>query len=236
MTTHDDHPRKTRPDSVSTTPDSEAQPGDDAIAAALVPIAVWRLDDSSGDSPEGYRDASFASRLARRLIEIYTDPHDVVADFDGDPHLNTAAEAAARAYRAITSPALLSDHEVSMTPVTLVVWRWPRDAVWPSKPTTLFAACRLLTDLDGCVIAAVRSAEPGQAGNSHAEHMARLLPVAQAAGFHHVLQIVAVGGCDTGDQFLYHATSGQAADAANAPAVADRVCHIDLLAFTRRST
>ncbi|ROO60316.1 hypothetical protein EDC02_2177 [Micromonospora sp. Llam0] len=233
MTTRDDHSRKTKPDATSTTPDSEAQFGDDAIAAALVPIAVWRLDDSSGDSSEGERDASFASRLARRLIEIYTDPHEVVADFDGDPHLNIAAEAAARTYRAITSPALLSDHEVSMSPATLVVWRWPRDAVWPSKPTTLFAACRLITDLDGCVIAAVRSAEPGQAGASHAEHMARLLPVAQAAGFDHVLQIVAVGGCDTGDQFLYHATSGQAADAADDPAAADRVCHIDLLAFTR---
>lgn len=233
MTAHDDHSRKTKPDAASTTPGSGVQLGGDAVAAALVPITVWRLDDSNGDSPAGDRDASFASRLARRLVEIYTDPHEAVADFDGDPHLNTAAEGTARTYRAITSPAQLSDHDASMSPVTLVVWRWPRDAAWPTKPTTLFAACRLLTDLDGCVIAAVRSAEPGQTGTSHAEHMARLLPAAQAAGFRHVLQIVAVGGGDTGDQFLYHATNDQAANAANDPAAAERVCHIDLLAFTR---
>jgi hypothetical protein len=114
-----------------------------------------------------------------------------------------------------------------------VVWRWPRPSAWPTKPTTLFAACRLIMAGDGCVVAAVRSAEPGQPGVvSHAEHTARLLPAAEDAGFRHVLQIVAVGGDDAGDQFVYYVTNDEAAHAASDPAAGRRVCHIDLLAFT----
>jgi hypothetical protein len=111
------------------------------------------------------------------------------------------------------------------------MWRWPRPTAWPTRPTTLFAACHLIMARDGCVIAAVRSSEPGQTRGSHAEHMDQLLPAAHDAGFRHVLQIVAVGGRDSGDQFVYHATSEEAAQAAGDPATGSRVCHIDLLAF-----
>jgi hypothetical protein len=148
-----------------------------------------------------------------------------------------------------------TDIDTTRSPVTLVVWRWPRPTTWPTRPTTLFAACHLIMAKDGCVIAAVRSAEPGteaarhlggtveevrathparwgQTYASHAEHMAQLLPAAQDAGFRHVLQIVAVGGRDSGDQFVYHATSNEAAQAASDPTTGGRVCHVDLLAFT----
>jgi hypothetical protein len=63
---------------------------------------------------------------------------------------------------------------------------------------------------DTCAIAAVSSAEPGQPGTAYAEHLAQLLPAAQAAGLTHVLQIVAVNGPGTGDQFLYYATRAEA--------------------------
>jgi hypothetical protein len=220
-------------------PDDRPNPVDDPAAtrddsprvAGVVPIAVWRLDDRDDDRPGTEPGAGFASRLARRLVEVYTDPHEIVADFDGDPHLHNAAQAKARTYRAITGPTKLTDADAPRSGVTLVVWRWPRPTTWLTRPTTLFAACHLLMARDGCVIATVRSAEPGQPGASHAEHLARLLPAAQDAGFRHVLQIIAVGGCEAGDQFIYHATSDEAARAAGDPAAGRRVCHIDLLAF-----
>lgn len=205
-----------------------AATGDDSPDVdSVVPIAVWRLDDQHASE----LGTEFASRLARRLIDIYTDPHDIVADFDGDPHLHDAAHDAARSYRAFTSPMQLTDDDTPRSRATLVVWRWPRPTAWPTRPTTLFAACHLIMARDGCVIAAVRSAEPGQTHTSHAEHTALLLPAAEDAGFRHVLQIVAVGGRDSGDQFVYYATSDEAAQAASDPTTGGRVCHIDLLAF-----
>jgi len=170
--------------------------------------------------------AGFASRLALRLVEVCTDPHDIAADFGGDPHLHTAAHAKARSYRAITGPTQLADLDTPRSQVTLLVWRWPRPTAWPTKSITLFAACHLIMARSGRVVAAVRSAEPGRPGASHAEHMARLLPAAQDAGFRHVLQIVAVGGGgDARGKFVYYATSDEAAHAARDPAAGARVPH-----------
>lgn len=88
-----------------------------------------------------------------------------------------------------------------------------------------------MMDATASVIAAVR---PTPHGATFAEHERALRAAAEAAGFIHVLQIVAVSAPGEGDQFLYYATETEAAVAATQVAAAGRALHIDLLVFTGR--
>jgi hypothetical protein len=215
-----------------------AAPADSTEPGAVVPITVWRLDDRDGDGDRPATDAGtgFASRLARRLVLTYTRQGETVVDFDADHHVRDAATAASRSYLAITNGGELADLDTISDPVSLVIARWPRQT--PTRTAAsiadFFTACRLIMSADTCAIAAVSSAEPGQPGAVYAEHLAQLLPAAKAAGLTHVLQIVAVNGPGTGDQFLYYATRSEA-DAArtNDRDIPDApTYHIDLLVFT----
>jgi hypothetical protein len=203
---------------------------------AVVPITVWRLDDRDGDQPATDPGAGFASRLARRLVLTYTSQGETVVDFDADRHVRDAATAVSRSYLAITHGGELADLDTITDPVSLVIVRWPRQTPIRTAASVadLFTACRLIMSADTCAIAAVSSAEPGQPGAVYAEHLAQLLPAAKAACLTHVLQIVAVNGPGTGDQFLYYATRAEA-DAArtNDSNLPDGpTYHIDLLVFT----
>ncbi|MGI5185509.1 hypothetical protein ACQEVZ_55630 [Dactylosporangium sp. CA-152071] len=211
-------------------------PADVTEPVVVVPITVWRLDDRDGDQPATDAGAGFASRLARRLVLTYTRQGETVVDFDADRHLRDATTAASRSYLAIARPGELPDLDTITDPVSLVIVRWPRQNPTRTAASVadLFTACRLIMNADTCAIAAVSSAEPGQPGTVYAEHLAQLLPAAQAAGLTHVLQIVAVNGPGTGDQFLYYATRAEA-DAArsNDQNIPDGpTYHIDLLVFT----
>jgi hypothetical protein len=223
--------------------DSSADPRDPLTApadlsepGAVVSITVWRLDDRDGDQPATDPGAGLASRLARRLVLTYTREGETVVDFEADRHLREAAAAASRSYLAIARPGDLADLDTITDPVSLVIVRWPRQTSTRTVAgvADLFTACRLIMSADACAIAAVSSAEPGQPGTAYAEHLAHLLPAAKAAGLTHVLQIVAVTGPGTGDQFLYYATRAEA-DAAR---IRDRTIpdgptyHIDLLVLT----
>jgi hypothetical protein len=213
----------------------ESAPADITEPGAIVPITVWRLDSRDGDEPATDPGAGFASRLARRLVLTYTRQGETVVDFDADRHLRDAATASSRTYLAIIHPGELADLDAIIDPVSLVIVRWPRQT--PARTAAsvgdLFTACRLLMSADTCAIAAVSAAEPGQPGTAYAQHLAELLPAAQAAGLTHVLQIVAVNGSGNGDQFLYYATRAEA-DAARhtGRAIPDGpIYHIDLLVF-----
>ena len=227
-----------QPHAASTDPRHQlAAPADNTEPAAVVPITVWRLDnrDGDGDRPATDTGTGFASRLARRLVLTYTRQGETVVDFDADHHLRDAATAASRSYLAITHGGELADLDTISDPVSLVIVRWPRQTrTRAASVADLFAACRMIMGADTCTIAAVSSADPGQPGTVYAEHLAQLLPAAQAAGLTHVLQIVAVNGPGTGDQFLYYATRADA-DAArtNDRTIPDApTYHIDLLVFT----
>lgn len=224
------HDSSTDPRDPLTAPADSTEPG------AVVPITVWRLDDRDGDQPATNPGAGFASRLARRLVLTYTRQGETVVDFDADRHLRDAATTASRTYLAITRPGDLDDLNTITNPVSLVIVRWPRPA--PTRTVAgvadLFTACRAMMSAEACAIAAVSSAEPGQPGTVYAEHLAHLLPAAKVAGLTHILQIVAVHGPGTGDQFCYYATRAEA-DAArthhqNLPG--GPTYHIDLLVFT----
>jgi hypothetical protein len=211
-------------------------PADITEPGAIVPITVWRLDDRDGDQPATDPGAGFASRLARRLVLTYTRQGEAVVDFDADRHLRDAATAASRTYLAIARPGDLADLDIITDPVSLVIVRWPRPAPTRTVDSVadLFIACRLMMSADSCAIAAVSSAEPGQPGTVYAEHLAHLLPAAKAAGLAHVLQIVAVNGPGTGDQFCYYATRAEA-DAARThdeDIPGGSAYRIDLLVFT----
>jgi hypothetical protein len=199
----------------------------------VVPITVWRLDDRDGDEAATDPGEGFASRLARRLVLTYTRQGETVVDFDADRHLRDAARAASRTYLAIARPGELADLDTITDPVSLVIVRWPRQTSTRTAASVmdLFTACRMIMNADTCAIAAVSSAEPGQPGTVYAEHLAQLLPAAQAVGLTHVLQIVAVNGLGTGDQFVYYATRAEA-DAARTHDRTIPAYHIDLLVFT----
>lgn len=237
MTGNDPRSADQHPCDSSTDPrDPLAAPDDLTEPGALVPITVWRLDGRCGEQSATHPGVGFASRLARRLVLTYTRQGETVVDFDADQQLREAASATCRSYRAVTRAGDLADLDTFTSPVGLVMVRWPRPAPTRTMASVwdLFTACRLMMSADACVIAAVSSAEPGQPGTVFAEHLARLLPVAQAAGLRHVLRIVAVHGPGPGDEFCFYATRAEA-DAAR---TGDRsiaggpVYHIDLLVFT----
>jgi hypothetical protein len=210
-------------------------PPDDTLAVPTsVPVTVWRLDDRDDDQPASEPGAGFASRLARRLILVYTRRGDTVVDFDHDLHLRDAAQGTGRAYLAITDASHVAELDQVQQPVTLVTVRWPRHGV-PALATTvadLFTACRLMTSDTACVIAAVR---PTPTGATFADHERVLRDGADAAGFTHLLQITAVSAPGEGDQFLYYATEAEAVAAAAEVPVTGQALHIDLLVFAGRA-
>ncbi|MFC6022710.1 hypothetical protein ACFP2T_41965 [Plantactinospora solaniradicis] len=210
--------------------------GDAILVGGEVPIAVWRLDDRDDDAPTTDPNARLASRLARRLILVYTRRGEAIVDFDSDPHLQTASANTSRSYVSITDPGEVADLDSLAEPASLVVLRWPpRHADRPrASIADLFGACRLIMTADTCAIAAISSTAPGQPGTTYAEHLSELLPAARAAGLTHVLQIVAVIGSGNGDQFVYYAThvEVEAARQGWPTGHGDQSHHVDLLVFT----
>ncbi len=236
MTSHSDRYPQT-PDHRPTQTDNPAATYDDSPrVAGVVPITVWRLDDRDDDQPATEPGAGFASRLARRLVLIYTRHGETIVDFDHDTYLHGAATATGRAYLAITEPARLADLDQISQPVSLVTLRWPRNPTpaHADNVADLFKACRLMMSGDARVTAAARPADPAEPGPTFADHEQTLRTAAESAGFTHALQIVAVSAPGEGDQFLYYATEAEATLAANQAATTPgrQVLHIDLLIFT----
>jgi hypothetical protein len=165
MTSHSDrYPQA--PDHRPTQTDDPAATDDDSPrVAGVVPITVWRLDDRDDDQPATEPGAGFASRLARRLVLVYTRHGETVVDFDHDTYLHGAATATGRAYLAITEPARLADLDQISQPVSLVTLRWPRNPTpaHADNVADLFKACRLMMGGDARVIAAVRPGDPRRA-------------------------------------------------------------------------
>jgi hypothetical protein len=210
--------------------------GDAILVGGDVPIAVWRLDDRDDDALTTDPGARLASRLAQRLILVYTRRGEAVVDFDSDPYLQTASANTFRSYLSITDPGEVADLDSLAEPASLVVLRWPPRHAARTRASILdlFAACRLIMTADTCAIAAVTSAEPGQPGATYAEHLSELLPAARAVGLTHVLQIVAVIGPGNGDQFVYYATRAEAEAARQGRPTGhgDQSFQVDLMVFT----
>jgi hypothetical protein len=199
---------------------------------------VWRLDDRDDDQPATQPGAGFASRLARRLVLVYTRHGETVIDLDSDIHLHWAATTTGRSYLAITEPAALPEPDQTGQPVSLVTLRWPRhtDPSTVDQIGTLLNACRPIMATDASVVAAVRPNISAGPGGSFADHELALQAAAEQAGFTHVLQIVAISAPGEGDQYLYYATEAEATRAASqAAGTSDgQVLHIDLLVFHRQ--
>lgn len=213
--------------------------GDAILVGGDVPIAVWRLDDRDDDATITDPSARLASRLAQRLILVYTRRGDAVVDFDSDPHLEDATARMYRSYLAIADPSTVADLDTITDPVSLVVLRWPPSHTTRTAAsiTDLFAACRLIMTADTCAIAAVSPAAPGQPGTTYSEYLDELMPAARAAGLIRVLQIVAVTAPVDGDGFLYYATQAEAEVARQGWPAGDNGpgYSVDLLVFSSRS-
>ncbi|RQX17099.1 hypothetical protein DDE19_12160, partial [Micromonospora ureilytica] len=205
-----------------------------------VPIAVWRLDDRDDTAPAALPGSRLASRLAQRLILVYTHRGDTIVDLDADPHLEHASSTTSRTYLPITDPTAVAGLDAPTDPISLVVLRWPprHHHRTPASVTDLFAACRLIMTADTCAIAAVSSAAPSEPGATHAEHLSELLPAARAAGLTPILHIVAVSGPGDHDEFLYYATRAEAEAAQRGRPTGDNASSsgVDLLVFTTRSS
>ncbi|MEU1811078.1 hypothetical protein [Micromonospora aurantiaca (nom. illeg.)] len=231
MTAHPD--RSPQPLDRQPTDTPTAIPDDSPRVAGDVPITVWRLDNHTDDPQTTEPDASFASRLAQRLVLIYTRHGDTVVALEDDPHLQTAATEAGRTYLPITDPAHLADLDQTSQPVTLVTLRWPRDDQQPAadRIADLFTACRLMMIDDACIIAAIR---PRAFGATFADHEHMLRATAHDVGITNVLHIVAVCAAGEGDRYTFYATETEADDvtrqALSTPG--RRVLHVDLMVFT----
>ncbi|GAA4259905.1 hypothetical protein [Dactylosporangium darangshiense] len=210
---------------------------EEVLVGGDVPIAVWRLDDRDDAGTVTAPGTRLASRLAQRLVLVYTRRGDAVVDFDSDPQLEHASAHTSRTYLSITDPSTVADLDTLTAPVSLIVLRWPPQHTTRTRASIadLFTACRLIMTADTCAIAAVSSAAPGKPGTTYAEHASELLPAARAAGLTHVLQIVAITGPGHGDEFVYYATRAEA-EAARRDRPNDGSgpsYHVDLLVFTK---
>jgi hypothetical protein len=198
---------------------------------------VWRLDDRDDDQPATEPGAGFASRLARRLVLVYTSHGETVIDLDSDIHLHRAATTTGRAYLAITEPTRLADLDQISQPVGLVILRWPRTPT-PARAeqaAELLTACKQMISGDANLVTAVRPGASGEPGTTFADHEHALRNAAEAAGLTHMLQIVAVSTPGEGDQFLYYASEAEATLAIHhAATIPGRLAlHVDLLVFAR---
>ncbi|GAA3399338.1 hypothetical protein [Cryptosporangium minutisporangium] len=207
-----------------------------AVVAAEIPIAVWRLDVRDAAQSPTEAAAGFESRVAHRLIDVYTRRGETVADFDDDPDLRRAVTTADRRYLAITQPRDLAPLALVTTPISLVTFRW-RPQASALDPIEVFTVCRLIMARDACVIAIMRPGDPDQPGARFTDQEHRLRAAATAAGLVHLQQIVIISAPGGEDQFLYYSTrteAGQIVDAA--AATPDRVAlHIDLLVFSPKA-
>jgi hypothetical protein len=215
-----------------------ANHGDPVLAGGDVPITVWRLDDRDEDAMATGPEERLSTRLAQRLVLVYTRRGDAVVDFDGDPHLRSVTAVAGRSYVSITQFDQAAQLDALDAPVTLIVLRWPPRTGdrTPASITTLLAACQLTITAETCAIAVISSAAPGQPGATYAAHLSELLPAARAAGLTEVLQILAVTGPGHGDQFIYYAThdEAEAARQTRTPHSDGEHLHLDLMVFVSR--
>jgi hypothetical protein len=143
-----------------------------------VPLSVWYRADPGG----GRRD------LARQIVDSYSDPGQVVLDFDADACLHAAALAAGRVY--LSLPRIRID--VAGTGVDLIVVRWPRPRrdIRASSQTAehdLASALRSMLAAAGHAVIVFDSPPPGVL---HAAQAAPLIDAAAHVGLGHRQNVI----------------------------------------------
>jgi hypothetical protein len=180
-------------------------------------VIVWRVSaDPVGDNIPAREseagDSPLTARLARHFIEIYSEVHDTVIDFDADDNLRQAAPATGRRYLAADDPTQPATTSSQPRHATLMVLRWPRQATTTPEQDAqnLLRICKRHLAAAGSTIVIVIAARAGT-GPSYREHEQTLLAAAHTAGLRHLHDIVLLDADDDRDTFTY-ATDHTAAD------------------------
>lgn len=193
-----------------------------------IPTTVWRLDprapitgpDTDSDSRHATHDpdrtdtptgtgARFLTHLTRRLLQIYTQPGDMVLDLDDDPCLRDAAVSTTRGYRTLTDTTTVPDATAAEA-TTLLLLRWPRPqpARTPHHLTEPARACRRLPGNHASAIAVLTPTRSTPPTMARTEDTSVLRAVMWAAGWRPTVRIIAIATGAGGDAFLYYATTG----------------------------
>jgi len=207
MTAHD----KNLPEIPNREPDAAPDHPVTRASRNRATIIVWRIaadathDDSGTTSVPDTGDGPLTPRLARHLVEIYSDVHGTVIDFDTDPRLQKAAESSGRTYRTIGDPVDAHAKADLGEPAALIVMRWPR----PTTPAPgsdvsgLLSCCQRHLAGDGSTIIVVTAALEGTDDASYGDQERILLSAAEAAGLQHLHDIVPLDADDGRDTFTY---------------------------------
>ncbi|HKR51197.1 MAG TPA: hypothetical protein VJT72_16750 [Pseudonocardiaceae bacterium] len=176
-------------------------------------VIVWRITADAADGPDPATaadagDSPLTPRLAHHLVEIYSDVHGTVIDFDTDVHLRHAAQITGRTYLPVTGLAGPTTAVDQPRPAALIMLRWPRPATTgPGQDaTSLLSACQQHLADDGSTIVVVTAVPAGAAGTSYCEHEQVLLDAAETAGLRHLHDIVPLDADDGRDTFTYATT------------------------------
>jgi hypothetical protein len=192
-----------------------------------IPVTVWRvaaIDYACGQTWDG-----LSPRTAALLVGLTTRPGQTIIDFDNDPTLAGVAGAHGVRHLPIARPTQLRCLPAGSA--SLITLRYPR----PGRETRsgelaeLFAACaRLQTRRGSTVVALV----PPAAGRDYANHVADVIPAAEAAGLGYIAHVIAVTAPIPGERFtnLATPTSPPVLRAARAGLGYGRY-HLDLLIF-----
>ncbi len=145
-----------------------------------VPLSVW-YRANPGD---GRRD------LARQIIDSYSNPGQVVLDFDADTHLRTAAAVAGRVYLSLPRIRILVD--LAAVGVDLIVVRWPRPKrdSRAASSTAEHDLALALRSLLGAYGHAVIAFDPPPPGVLHAAQAAPLIDAATNVGLGHRQNVI----------------------------------------------
>ncbi len=187
-----------------------------------VPLSVWyRADPGDGRGDQ-----------ARQIIDSYSNPGQVVLDFDADAHLHAAAVASGRVYLSLPRIRILID--VAEAGVDLIVARWPRPRSYgrAASSTAEHDLALALRSLLGAYGHAVIAFDPPPPGVLHAAQAAPLIDAAAQVGLGHRQDVIHL---DTGLRGDVLDTTGLPPDTQGRPPGWQYQAHRHLLVLSPRA-
>jgi hypothetical protein len=206
-------------DTPNQTPDERYDADRLGIPGGLTPT-IWRL-------PPSPLAGALTPQLARRVLDTYTAPQDVVIDVDDHSAVATAVTGAGRRHVALRGTLRLATEAGLTGTAGLVVLTWPRP---DTNPRWLLTTCRTLLAPSGRLVIAV-----SVSARQRVPQLSALTGAARTAGLVHISHVVAIIDAPTGAAHELAAQPSELAGAATIDSESStaETRHRDLVVFLR---
>jgi hypothetical protein len=205
-------PERARPSGSAGPPaDDRGGESDDLVAAGVVdmapgdppaPVSIWQATTAdAAPAPQASVVTGLNPRVAGLLLEIWTDPGELIIDTTGDPAVQQAADSRARPYLAFAAPSSAPQSTSPRARAALILLRCPTaghahpTAVAGAEPDAktsalhhVLAACRELLSPDGHAVVLLTPPVNGR----YRDLAANIVAAAHSAGLGPLKHLVAV--------------------------------------------